>query len=116
VVGALLAADASAAGAADGSRRLPLALVASACCSGEALALLHAAHPAVGLEIGPVAEYIARTAETTADVDALLATAAAGAVGAVLPGPRGWRAGRRGCATAGEAEAGWRAGRDGQRD
>jgi hypothetical protein len=40
--GALLAADASAAGVVDGSGRLPLALAASAGCSGdpEALALL----------------------------------------------------------------------------
>ena len=47
-MGALLAADASAAGVVDGSGRLPLALAASAGCSGdpEALALLWVAAPA----------------------------------------------------------------------
>ena len=92
VVGAVLAADPSAAGVADGSGRLPLALAASAGCSGEALALLHAAHPAAGLELGPVAEYIVRTAETAADLEAVLAAAPAGAAGAELP-PLNWYAG-----------------------
>jgi hypothetical protein len=46
VVGALLTADASTAGVADGSGRLSPALAAFAGYSGEALALLHAAHGA----------------------------------------------------------------------
>ena len=89
VVGALLAADPSVAGMADGSGRLPLNLAVAAGCSGEALAVLHAAHPAAELELTVLAEYIVAVAETAADVEALLAAGPAGAAGAELPGLAG---------------------------
>ena len=92
VVGALLAADPSAAGVADGLGRLPLHLAVAAGCSGETLALLHAAHPAAELEIKLVAEYIGQTAKTAVDAGALLAATPAGAAGWELPATA-WYAG-----------------------